>query len=81
MRGSPIFGLVSFVLGFRSAASMGFLVSFGAPFVMSHFVHRVLLVRHRVVFGMAIMRIMSLVRARGNDVMAVKFSGARGGGD
>jgi hypothetical protein len=60
---------------------MGFLVRFGTRLVMPHFVHRVLLVRHRVVFGMTIMRDMLLVRARGYDVMAMKFSGASGGRD
>ena len=81
MRGSTIFGLMSFVLGLRSVTSMRFLVRFRTRFVMAHFVHRVLLVRHRVVFGMAIMRHMLLVCVRGYDVMAVKFSGARGGSD
>ena len=37
--------------------------------------------RHWAILGMALMRDMLLVRARGYDFPAVKFSGACGSGD
>ena len=79
--GAPIFWLMSFVLGLRHLVSVRFLVRFRVRFRTAHLVGRSLLMRHGVILDMALMRDMLLVRARGYDFPAVKFSGARGGGD